>query len=492
MLFNSAEFLFAFLPITIAGYLLLQKHSKSASNWWLLVSSLTFYGIWNISFLPIIIGSISINYLISARITGGATLPRKAWLIFGISANLLMLGYFKYTNFFIDNLNIITGTNYRWADIVLPIGISFFTFQQIAFLVDTYRHVTIERHFGRYALFISFFPQLIAGPIVHHSELTHQFGRSRENRSRDFAEGLTLLVIGLIKKMVIADTAALPSSRLFDSVAHGTVLTTCDAWVAAISYSVQIYFDFSAYSDMAIGIARILGIDLPINFASPYKARNIGDFWKRWHITLSRFLRDYVYIPLGGNRQGKHRQAINVMLTMVLGGIWHGAGWTFLIWGALHGTYLAVSAIWQKSSLGQTLSKYRTWKFASWLITISLVLFAWVPFRAESLDATISIWSSMLHLNGPSSGNSAEFNDHNIIIVFLALLIATVSPNAYEILHHSKIGLPSRGYPATYISGTAKQPRWMWTWKHALVTSAGIIVIILKINDVSEFIYFQF
>ena len=319
------------------------------------------------------------------------TFSKKSILIFGIVSNLALLGYFKYADFFIENFNFISGSNVNLLHMVLPLAISFFTFQQIAYLVDSYRGETKEYDFLNYALFVTFFPQLIAGPIVHHKEMMPQFASkwNMVKNYRNIALGLFIFSIGLFKKVVIADTFAVWATAGFDTA---TTLNFFEAWATSLSYTFQLYFDFSGYTDMAIGIALLFNIKLPINFNSPYKALSIQDFWRRWHITLSRFLRDYIYIPLGGNKKGNFRTYTNLMATFILGGFWHGAGWTFLFWGFLHGLSLAIHRLWQ--TLG-----FKMWTWLAWLITFNFVNIAWVFFRAKEWDDALRILSSMFSLD---------------------------------------------------------------------------------------------
>ncbi len=325
------------------------------------------------------------------KIGNKKTFSKKSILIFGIVSNLALLGYFKYADFFIENFNFISGSNVNLLHMVLPLAISFFTFQQIAYLVDSYRGETKEYDFLNYALFVTFFPQLIAGPIVHHKEMMPQFASkwNMVKNYRNIALGLFIFSIGLFKKVVIADTFAVWATAGFDTA---TTLNFFEAWATSLSYTFQLYFDFSGYTDMAIGIALLFNIKLPINFNSPYKALSIQDFWRRWHITLSRFLRDYIYIPLGGNKKGNFRTYTNLMATFILGGFWHGAGWTFLFWGFLHGLSLAIHRLWQ--TLG-----FKMWTWLAWLITFNFVNIAWVFFRAKEWDDALRILSSMFSLD---------------------------------------------------------------------------------------------
>jgi len=316
---------------------------------------------------------------------------KKFILIFGIAANVSLLGYFKYADFFIANFNLVLSTNITSLNLVLPLAISFFTFQQIAYLVDSYHGKTKEDDFLNYAVFVTFFPQLIAGPIVHHSEMMPQFSKIK-NKVRNYkniATGLFIFSIGLFKKVVIADTFAVWATAGFDTA---TTLNLFEAWVTSLSYTFQLYFDFSGYTDMAIGLALLFNIKLPINFNSPYKATNIQDFWRRWHITLSRFLKDYVYIPLGGNRKGQFRTYTNLMATFIIGGLWHGASWSFIFWGFLHGLALSINRLWQKLNL-------KMWRWLAWFITFNFVNITWVFFRAKEWDDAIKVLSGMVGFN---------------------------------------------------------------------------------------------
>jgi len=397
MLFNSYEFIFVFLPITFFIYFYLNhKRLTETSKGFLICSSLFFYSWWNIAYLPIIIASMTFNYAIGRSLhkTAGkkySAFSKKSILIFGIVLNLALLGYFKYADFFIENINIAFDIRVEPMQLLLPLAISFFTFQQIAYLVDSYRQETKEYSFLNYALFVTFFPQLIAGPIVHHKEMMPQFTKisNKVKNYRNIALGLFIFSVGLFKKVVIADTFAIWAIQGFDIA---TTLNLFEAWATSLSYTFQLYFDFSGYTDMAIGLALLFNIRLPINFNSPYKATNIQDFWKRWHMTLSRFLRDYVYIPLGGNRKGEFRTYNNLMATFVIGGLWHGAGWTFIFWGFLHGLALMVQRFWSK--LG-----FKLWTWLAWLITFNFINIAWIFFRAKEWDDAIKVLGSMFNFS---------------------------------------------------------------------------------------------
>ena len=349
MLFNSFEFLFGFLPITLAGFLLIGKVVKApdARLLWLVLASLAFYSYWNIEFLPTIIVSILANFLFAILIVN---LPKCGRMIFAgaVAANLAALAFYKYTNFGIEILNAITGWHLASSSIELPLGISFFTFTQIAYLADVTFAGAFESNLMKYVLFVTYFPHLIAGPIFHHGEMMPQFDALKPRQSPDrLAIGLTILVIGLFKKAVIADTLSTAADPVFAAAAKGGI-SLLDAWGGTLAYSLQIYFDFSGYCDMAVGMSLLFGIILPFNFDAPYKSHSIAEFWHRWHITLSRFLRDYLYIPLGGNRRGEALRNCNLVVTMLVGGLWHGAGVTFIIWGGLHGLFLIINHGWVK------------------------------------------------------------------------------------------------------------------------------------------------
>ncbi|MCT7546256.1 MBOAT family protein [Aliarcobacter cryaerophilus] len=401
MLFNSYEFIFAFLPITFFIYFYLNsKRLTVASKGFLVFASLFFYSWWNIAYLPLILISMLFNYVVGNSLAKASfenkkglnkSFSKKSILIFGIVANLSLLGYFKYADFFIANFNLVSSSNVELLHLLLPLAISFFTFQQIAYLVDSYRGETKEYDFLNYALFVSFFPQLIAGPIVHHKEMMPQFASkwNMVKRYKNIALGLFIFSIGLFKKVVIADTFAVWATAGFD---NAVTLNLIEAWATSLSYTFQLYFDFSGYTDMAIGIALLFNIKLPINFNSPYKALNIQDFWRRWHITLSRFLRDYVYIPLGGNKKGSFRTYNNLLATFVIGGLWHGAGWTFIFWGFLHGLALIIHRVW--TNLG-----FKMNTILAWFITFNFVNIAWIFFRAKEWDDAIKVLSSMFSLD---------------------------------------------------------------------------------------------
>lgn len=390
MLFNSYEFLFVFLPVTLIIFTWLnRKHSGKSAVAFLGAASILFYGWYDYRHVAVIAVSIGLNWLMGMQIEKS----RSRWMLTaGVSANLAALGYYKYAGFLSQVIAQSTGDESGFAAVALPLGISFFTFTQIAFLVDCYRGQAKERGILNYVLFVTFFPHLIAGPVLHHKEMMPQFAALQGKRpeAKMVACGLFLLAIGLFKKVVIADTLAKYVDPAFANVEKMEIM---DAWTASLGYTLQLYFDFSAYSEMAMGIAMLFGVVLPLNFNSPYKACDIADFWKRWHMTLSRFLKDYLYIPLGGNRHGNSRMFLALGATMVLGGLWHGAGWQFIAWGAMHGAMLIAHRAWSMAGL-------RMWSWAGRLLTLTGVVMAWVLFRAANVEDALLVWRKMLGLDG--------------------------------------------------------------------------------------------
>ncbi len=411
MLFNSFEFLFVFLPIVFFLYFYLNKKRLTiASKSVLVAGSLFFYSWWNILYLPLILSSILVNYVIGSLLSSNNDnnkFSKKSFLFFGIVFNLLLLGYFKYSDFLIENINFIFNANVSLLYLTLPLAISFFTFQQIAYLVDSYRNKIKEHDFLNYIVFVTFFPQLIAGPIVHHKEMMPQFLciKNKVINHKNIVLGIFIFSIGLFKKVVIADTFSVWASVGFDV---NQQLHLFEAWFTSLSYTFQLYFDFSGYTDMAVGLALLFNIKLPLNFNSPYKSTNIQDFWRRWHITLSRFLRDYLYVPLGGSRVKDFKIYNNLMITFLVGGIWHGAGWTFIFWGFLHGIALIIHRIF-------TYSGIRISRFLAWFITFNFINISWVFFRAREWEDAIKVIKGMLGLSGVMLPNKfrelLQFND---------------------------------------------------------------------------------
>src|SRR6478735_8158843 len=394
MLFNSYLFIFLFLPVALAGYFALGRVGDLAPVVWLALASLVFYSVGNWQYVPLLVASIAFNYLIGYLLIARQlrAVPRFAVLTVGVAGDLLVLGYFKYAGFLAANLNAVFSTGFT-VNVLLPVGISFYTFTQIAFLVDAYRGNVARYALPHYALFVTYFPHLIAGPILHHRDMIPQFERAAAKRPDPHLIlcGLIIFGIGLFKKTCLAD-----GIQPLVSLAFGPNAPTFDqAWIGVLAYTFQLYFDFSGYSDMAIGMSLMFGIFLPLNFNSPYKATSIIDFWRRWHMTLSQFLRDYLYIPLGGNRHGSLLRYTNLMITMLLGGLWHGAAWTFVIWGVLHGVYLCVNHAW--SNFGPKVAPRfeKAANVAALILTFLCVVIAWVFFRADSLASALSVLSKM-------------------------------------------------------------------------------------------------
>jgi len=523
MLFNSYTFLFAFLPITLLGFLILRKYERR--TWvigWLAMASVVYYGYWKPELLLLLFGSIAGNFLCVTLLLRVRSTPRMktSLLVLGIAFNLGLLGYFKYTGFFLSNLNAVTGIGMPIPDIVLPIGISFITFQQIALLVDASRGQVRDFSPLHHIFFISFFPQLIAGPIVHHSEIMPQLERINQRSVRDdIVVGLCIFIVGLFKKVVIADTFAVYADAGYGMVQAGQSPDPASAWIAALSYCLQIYYDFSGYSDMAVGLGRMFGIRLPTNFFSPYKSTSIVEFWRRWHMTLSRFLRDYLYFPLGGNRRGIPRKYLNLTVVMLFGGLWHGANWTFVIWGLVHGVLLALTHAWQRlpisrwHGLGTPVARG-----AAVGLTFILVTLAWVPFRAETLEQTL-LMANALFPSDPGilfasfyHAATAQFGSIDVASWFTAReLWPPVLPTDYlatKALPAGWILLIGLGvtflWPNTYQIFDRFEPTVDHTpcpnraaiirldWRHAAVLGAMLVLCILRLSHVSPFLYFQF
>lgn len=520
MLFNSFTFLFGFLPIVVVIFFVLGRRNQHWASAWLSIASVFFYGWWNPAYVGLLLGSILFNYSVGyslARPNSGSSRPeRKFTLVLGIAGNLALLGYYKYANFFVSNLNLMLGEHYVLSQIILPLGISFFTFTQIAFLVDAYLGKAREYNFIHYCLFVTYFPHLIAGPVLHHKEMMPQFAHADTYRLHyeNIALGSTIFFIGLFKKVVIADGVAPYAAPAFDAAATGDPLQFFQAWGGALAYTMQLYFDFSGYSDMAIGLSLLFGIVLPLNFHSPYKAVNIIEFWRRWHMTLSRFLRDYLYIPLGGNRKGGVRRYINLGITMLLGGLWHGAGWTFALWGGLHGCYLIINHAWRalRSRLGQDLAR-STWmgRFAGTAITFIAVIISWVFFRATSFDAALNMLEAMLGMNGvslpaaisPALGSMKEplealglefsLGGGNQFIktyswITVLVLVVFLAPNTQEMMGHRQPSPNDNQASGGILSHFAWKPSVRWVLLMSLAATAGI----LSLTHPSEFLYFQF
>jgi alginate O-acetyltransferase complex protein AlgI len=403
MLFNSYAFIFLYLPIVLLIYFHLARLGHAYAAGWLAMASLFFYGYWNPAYVGLLLASIIFNYAFGLWIAksrnNAVRVSGKQLLVVAVVANLSLLGYYKYANFFISSANSVTGLSLSLGDIILPLGISFFTFTQIAFLVDTWQGKVKEYNFIHYTLFVTYFPHLIAGPVLHHSEMMPQFAQRNNYRVNweHLAGGIVLFTLGLCKKTLWADSFAPYAHAVFAGVQRGSIPTIYEAWSGALAYTMQIYFDFSGYTDMALGVALMFNIRLPINFNSPYKATSIIEFWRRWHMTLSRFLRDYLYIPLGGNRKGKLRRYTNLMATMILGGVWHGAGWTYICWGVLHGVYLTVNHVWREWLPEKWVGWIPAWlsTLTGGFITFIAVVVAWVVFYSVDIAHAVVMLKAM-------------------------------------------------------------------------------------------------
>ena len=444
MLFNSFEFIFIFLPVSFFVYFYLNhKRLTIASRAWLVFSSLFFYGWWNIAYLPLILVSILFNYTITNTMAEYDEnkknyFSKRSLLKIALVFNIGFLGYFKYMDFFIENINMVFDSDIGLLYLALPLAISFFTLQQIAFVVDSYEGLVKEKSFLDYTVFVTFFPQLIAGPIVHHKEMMPQFAniRNKVKRYKNISLGLLIFSIGLFKKVVIADTFAIWASYGFDTA---TTLNVFEAWATSLSYAFQLYFDFSGYTDMAIGAALLFNIKIPINFNSPYKALSIIDFWQRWHISLSNFIGTYVYTPIirSFNKLNFHKAMFATILTFIIVGLWHGASWMFVIFGTLHGIALTINHYWKRT-------KFKINNVIAWFITFNFVNLTMVIFRAKEWDDVEKVLSGMLGMNGISSiktliefGPIDKFSLMNIIMVFLIAFVGFFMGNSTSITYQA-------------------------------------------------------
>lgn len=463
MLFNSYEFIFLFLPVVLAVYYLLGSRKKySLATMWLVAASLCFYGYWDYRYIPVLIGSICFNYAMGRTIV--RSVHKKRYLFIGIVGNLALLGYYKYTGFFIEQINFITDAGLFIPKIILPLGISFFTFTQSAYLIDVYRGETAGYSFKNYCLFVTIFPHLIAGPIIYHKDMIPQF-----NNVRNFcviwdnmAKGIALFAMGLLKKTVIADNISIWVNDIF---LHYDQLNVLEAWAGALGYTFQLYFDFSAYSEMAIGLGFMLNYNFPVNFNSPYKSLSIIDFWRRWHMTLGLWVKSYLYIPLGGNRNGEFAKMRNLFLSMLIIGFWHGAGWTFVLWGGIHGALLMINHQWRRFNIYLP-------KIICWAMTFFSVVVAWVLFRAENLDQAMQILYSMFDFSSLTSSLDTwrmKKNAVNTWSTLAGLGILLCLPNPVILIQKF-------------------QANWIWY----LFTLVLLLVSLYRLNTYTEFLYFQF
>ena len=403
MLFTSWEFILFFLPLAAGVFFLLPVRWRAARKVWLALASLVFYAWWKVDYVPLLLASIGVNFLLAECIARRGAIRGTRWLVvLAVAVNLGALAFYKYTNFLLQCWGWLTHQQPSGLDIVLPLAISFYTFTQIGYVVDVSRDPKLHYRFLDYSLFVLFFPHLIAGPIVRHWEVIPQYAEKELRFSRtDFGAGLTLFLLGLYKKILLADPVALYADSIYGQAAAGVVVPWFTAWIGTLAYAFQIYFDFSGYSDMAIGLARMFNIRFPANFDSPYKAVNIAEFWRRWHMSLTRFLREYVYFPLGGSRRGLAVQVRNVLFTFLLSGLWHGAGWTFVIWGGLHGCYLVFFVIWER------IKKHQGWSLEAWpwriggvVLTFFAVMITWVFFRSPTVETALRMVRTMVGFDG--------------------------------------------------------------------------------------------
>lgn len=487
MLFNSNIFLFAFLPVVMAGFLVLRRTGWRLVMGWLTAASVVFYAWWAPALCWPLGVSILFNYGCGIVLVRGRQHAWADWaLAAGIAGNLAFLGYFKYAGFLAANLSHLTGAELGDWSVFLPLGISFFTFTQLAYLVDVRRGLASEANFLDYVLFVTFFPHLIAGPIIHHKEMMPQFRhRQHDNCADDIAVGLALFCFGLFKKVVLADNLIEYVTPVFSAAHGGAHVGLLPSWQAALAYTAQIYLDFSGYSDMAVGLARMVGIDLPVNFNSPYQARSIIDFWRRWHITLSRFLRDYLYVPLGGNRHGEIRRYVNLAAVMLIGGFWHGANWTFIAWGGLHGAYLVVNHLWRARRSHRPDSDSVITAVLGWLVTLLAVIVAWVFFRAPDFHTAAAILGGMAGVNGLGGGDLFDPNGLALAVALLAL--CAVAPNTQQIMRHFRPGLQPVEAPP-FLARLAWSPSFPWA------VGTGLLAVAAVVNfwSVTEFLYYQF
>lgn len=474
MLFNSFAFIFFFLPLAVVGFFLCGRLSHRLGTWWLVAASLFFYGWWDYHYEPLLLASMGWNYAVGSQLErlaaahpiakGGqvdmrwpGARARKAWLAAGIIVNVALLGYFKYTDFFLSTVNTVAGAGFDLPHIVLPLGISFFTFTQTAYLVDAYRGQARNESLATWCEFVTIFPHLIAGPIINHRQMLPQFlaEATFHVNWQNMAAGLTLFVMGLFKKVVLADTLSPWVNELF---ARADLLTCTEAWLGVLGYTLQLYFDFSGYSEMALGLGLMLNLKLPQNFDSPYQAHSIIDFWRRWHMTLGLWVKDYLYIPLGGNRHGQLRKMRNLFVSMLIIGLWHGAGWTYVLWGAWHGLMLMLNHWWRGLNV-------RLPEAVCWLLTLSGVVLGWVFFRAADFGAALSVMRAM------SDVTALALPADMTQLLWLVVLGAAVlwAPNPVRIM-----------------------PRFRCSWPWLIVTLALGLAALSRFSQVTDFLYFQF
>jgi alginate O-acetyltransferase complex protein AlgI len=489
MPFNSYPY-FVFLAVAVLGFRLLEKDALTARRVFLLLASYAFYAWWRADFLLLLAGSTLVNYALGREIEQRRRRrsDRRGFLIAGLVFNLGLIGLFKYGTLFVSTANDALGVGLPVPHWFLPLAISFFTFEQISYLVDADAGKTASYTLLDYALFVAYFPHLIAGPIVRHSDLIPQFRQAR-GANDDLATGITLFTIGLATKSLIADNLAPFADAIFNAAGRGVALGPTDGWLGTLFFAFQIYFDFSAYSDMALGSSVMLGIRLPVNFHSPYKAASIIEFWRRWHISLSAFLRDYLYIPLGGNRHGRARRYLNLFIAMLLGGLWHGANWTFMLWGGLHGFYLSVNHAFRRAMRGRNVP--HAWALpmhvASIALTFAATSLAWIVFRAPTLLAARNVAGGLV---GLGHSHVVSFSPLAAVALLLLSVLVWFMPNSMELMWRYRPALPSP-YPDQPVE-PARRLSWAPTPLNAAAYGLVCILSVLALSNLKPFIYFQF
>ena len=482
MLFNSYEFIFIYLPITFFVYFALAKFRKTKlATGWLVFASIAFYGYWDISYVPLLMASICFNYFVGVKIE--QTNRKKQVLTFGIVCNLLLLGYFKYTDFFLTTLNDINVVQiFDLPHIILPLGISFFTFTQTAYLIDAYRGETKHYSFMTYCLFVTIFPHLIAGPIINHKDMIPQFSRLRNFvvNYRNISMGISLFTLGLFKKVMIADNLSPWVNEIFSKA---DTIHFVEAWCGAFGYTFQLYFDFSAYSEMAIGLGLLFNFRFPQNFDSPYQSTSIIDFWRHWHMTLGYWVKHYLYIPMGGNRLGEFKKMRNLFVSMFLIGLWHGAGWTFIIWGIMHGCMLMVNHQWRRLNLSMP-------KPIAWPLTFLCVTLAWVIFKAADLNEAMLMYTAMTDIHQivlPTVGSYAQ------VFGFMGDSISYEIWQIHKALHNILLTLLGLFIAVCLFPNPVKLMRWFKpNWKWFILTLLLLLLTLYHMNTFTEFLYFQF
>ena len=500
MLFNSYQFIFFFLPLLLLVYYFVAKMAPQRLPLLLLAASLSFYALWGFGFLALLLGMICLNWAFGQTL---AAMPdplpeerksgftRKHLLTLALLVNLAPLCWFKYANFIIDNINALLGSSLAQQSTGLPLGISFYTFVQIAYLVTVYRRQTEAADFLPYAGFASLFPYVISGPIVRYPQFGPQLAAPGLPKLSNIAQGITFFVIGLAKKVLLADSLAAWANSIFNAAHKAFPLTSAEAWLGSLAYTFQLYFDFSGYTDMAIGVALLFGLNLPDNFDSPYKSTGIVDFWRRWHITLSLWLRDFLYIPLGGSRTGKLRQYRNLLLTMIIGGLWHGAGWTFIIWGGLHGAMLCINHFWRAWAdrrISARIMGHPLLRLFCIALTFLCINLAWVLFRADSLEAARAMYAAMAQIfasDFAGGWNSLFANSYvRDLWPFIYLGISAALVWAFPTSRQLVQGLLANGTSPWLVW----KPNRRWATALACLAFASLILLSRK----SVFLYFQF